>query len=96
MATQSNTTPTTADRARDIEDDIRDLTTGTKLMIESLDRIFDAGLELDIEEGADVMDATIAALWLARRLSNDAQTILREFNQDRVDQVRAELAQATK
>ena len=40
------------------------------------------------------MDATIAALWLARRLSNDAQTILREFNQDRVDQVRAELAQA--
>ena len=96
MATQSNTTPTTADRARDIEDDIRDLTTGTKLMIESLDRIFDAGLGLDIEEGADVMDATIAALWLARRLSKDAQTILREFNQDRVDQVRAELAQATK
>ena len=37
------------------------------------------------------MDATIAALWLARRLSNDAQTILGEFNQDRVDQVRAEL-----
>lgn len=66
------------------------------MMIESLDRIFDAGLGLDIEEGADVMDATIAALWLARRLSNDAQTILGEFNQDRVDQVRAELAQATK
>lgn len=96
QATNDTTTPTTDDRVKDLEGDIRDLTTGTKLMIDSLDRIFDAGLGLDIDEGAEVMDACIMAQWLARRLNNDAQAVLREFNEDRVDRANAKSAQAAR
>lgn len=96
QATDDTTTPTTDDRVKDLEGDIRDLTTGTKLMIDSLDRIFDAGLGLDIDEGAEVMDACIMAQWLARRLNNDAQAVLHEFNEDRVDRANAKSAQAAK
>jgi hypothetical protein len=82
-ATPSNTTttPTTADRAS-FTDVTCELNVGVKLLISHLDNAFDAGFELDMKVGADVMDAIIAAQWVARRLSEDIHTLGFEFDQD--------------
>jgi hypothetical protein len=59
-----------------------ELTTATKMLIDHLDRIFDAGLELTHKEGDDVMKACMAAQWIAQRLDEDAHTVWHEFDQD--------------
>ncbi len=78
QATQSNTTPTTAVRAT-FSDRMVELTIGIDLLIAHLDKVFNAGFELDLEMGRDVMDACIAAQWIANRLSEDIHTVGCEF-----------------
>ena len=81
QATQSNTTPTTAVRAT-FSDRMVELTIGIDLLIAHLDKVFNAGFELDLEMGRDVMDACIAAQWIANHLSEEISTVGNEFDQD--------------
>ena len=59
-----------------------ELTTATQMLIDHLDRIFDAELELTRNEGADVMKECMAAQWIAQRLDEDVHTVWHEFDQD--------------
>ena len=53
-----------------------------KLLTSHLDKAFEAGFELDMKVGSDVMDAIIAAQWVAQRLSDDVFMVGRDFDQD--------------
>jgi hypothetical protein len=78
-ATFNNTTDETADRPKSLEEKIYDLSTGTELLLDRLDKIASAGFELPLEEGADVMDECMTARWIAERLDDSVRTILREY-----------------
>lgn len=94
MATQTNITPTTVARGLSFADRMIELSTGIKLLIDRLDTIFDVGLEFPMEEGKDVMDATIAAQWIAQRLIEDIRAVGREFDQDPSNLRKVKFAQA--
>lgn len=95
MATQSNITPTTAADNRPLFNDVTsELGVGIELLISHLDKAFDAGFELELEVGRDVMDAIIAAQWIAKRLDGDIHTLGLEFDGTRCDQDETRFAQA--
>ena len=71
-----------------------ELSTGIKLLIDRLDEVFDAGFELDMEVGTNVMDAIIATQWVAQRLSEDISKVGNEFDQDLSDRGKVKFAQA--
>jgi hypothetical protein len=81
QTTKTHTESTTDNRAS-FDDRMCELTTGIDVLIDHLDKIFDAGLELTRNEGADVMKDCMAAQWIAKRLKDDAHTIWDEFDQD--------------
>lgn len=90
QATQTDTTPTTtADNTKSFADRMAELSTGIKLLIDRIDTIFDAGFEFPMEEGKDVMDATIAAQWVARLLREDILAVWREFGGTRSEAAEA-------
>jgi hypothetical protein len=93
MADSQHTT-STADRRETFTDVTVELNTGIDLLIAHLEKIFDAGFELGIDEGRDVMDSTIAAQWIARRLSADISMVGRDFDGRRSDEGNSEFAQA--
>jgi hypothetical protein len=61
-------------RPKSFEDVMVELGIGMDLLIDRLDKAFDAGFELDMDVSGDVMDAIIAARWVAHRL-NDTSTM---------------------
>jgi hypothetical protein len=75
----SSATPTTHDRAT-FTDVTCKLDIGIKLLISHLDKAFDAGFELELEVGRDVMSAIIESQWLAKRLNEDIHTLGLEFD----------------
>jgi hypothetical protein len=79
-------TTTSTDRTKSFSDVMCELNIGMKLLIDHLDKVFDAGFELDLEMGGDVMDACIAAQWVAPRLSEEIHTARYEFNGTRSEQ----------
>lgn len=93
QATSTDTTPTTDDRAS-FTDVTCELDIGVQLLISHLDKAFDAGFELDMKVGADVMDAIIASQWVAKRLSEDIHKLGFEFDGTRSDQEGVKFAQA--
>lgn len=80
MAIQTDTTPPTTDNRETFTDVMVELGTGIKTLISHLGKAFDAGFEFPMKEGADVMDAIMAAQWVARRLSEDISMVGREFD----------------
>lgn len=82
QATDKNTTPTTDDNSKSFCDVTCELDVGIKLLISHLDKAFDAGFELDMKVGSDVMDAIIATQWVAQRLREDISKVGYEFDQD--------------
>jgi hypothetical protein len=82
MATNSDTTSTAADNRPTFNDVTCELGVGIELLISHLDKAFDAGFELELEMGRDVMDAIIATQWIAKRLDEDIRAVGREFDQD--------------
>ena len=51
MATQTNTTTHIANRTKSFSDRMCELTIGINLMIAHLDKVYDAGFELDLGDG---------------------------------------------
>lgn len=82
QATENDTTSTTTARTKSFDDRMCELTTGIDLLIAHIDKVFDAGFELPMKEGADVMKERMAAQWIAQRLDEDAYTVWHEFDQD--------------
>lgn len=91
-ATDTDTTSATADNAKSFNDVTCELDIGIGLLISHLQNAFDAGFELDMKVGADVMDAIIAAQWVAQRLSADISAVGREFK----GTIRSEAAEAAR
>lgn len=85
MQESADTTPTSTDNTKSFADVMCELSTGMNLLINRLDEAFDAGFELDMKVGSDVMDAIIATQWIARRLSEDIITVGCEFDGARSD-----------
>ncbi|MCB1394154.1 hypothetical protein [Nitrobacter sp.] len=71
-------TPAT-DKRETFGDVTCDLGIGIKTLIFHLDKAFDAGFELELEMGRDVMDSIIAAQWVAQRLSKDIHAVGSDF-----------------
>lgn len=94
QATSTDTTPPTTDNRPTFNDVTCELDIGIGLLISHLQNAFDAGFELELKVGADVMDAIIAAQWVAQRLSTDIHTLGLEFDGTRCDQVDNQFAQA--
>jgi hypothetical protein len=94
MATQTNTTTHIANRTKSFSDRMCELTIGINLVIAHLDKVYDAGFELDLEMGRDVMDACIAAQWIANHLSEEISTVGNEFDQDHSNPSIVKFAQA--
>jgi hypothetical protein len=92
-AVSADTKSTTADRPRSFEDAMVELGIGAELLIDRLEKAFDAGFELDMDVSGDVMDAIIAAQWIAQRLSDDISRVGYEFDGSRSDRG-SEFAQA--
>lgn len=80
MSQQVSATPT--NRSKSFDDRMVELSTGVDLLIDRLDKVFNAGLEFPTEQGADVMNACMEAQWIANRLSEDIHVVGCEFDQD--------------
>ncbi|OPH84441.1 hypothetical protein [Nitrobacter vulgaris] len=95
QATDTDTTPTTTTDNRPAFNDVTcELGVGIELLISHLDKAFNAGFELDMKVGSDVMDAIIAAQWIAKRLDEDIHKLGFEFDGTRCDQDETMFAQA--
>jgi hypothetical protein len=82
QATEQANTKTENDRGpKYLWEKIHDLTTGTEILLELLDKVSSAIIEIPIEQGGDIMDEWMAANWVATRLREDARTVMREFNE---------------
>lgn len=92
QATQTDTTSNTDDHTKSFPDRMVELNVGMKLVLDRLDEAFDAGFELDMKVGSDVMDAIIATQWVAQRLREDISRVGHEFDQDTSDRGKVKFA----
>lgn len=70
--------------AKSLEEMICDLKTAAELLLGRLDKVSDAIMGIPTEHGGDIMDEWTAANWVAKRLNDDAQAVLRRFGEERV------------
>lgn len=94
QATKDNSTPPTTDDRESFSDAMCELGIGIRALISNLDKAFDAGFDLELEMGRDVMDAIIATQWVAKRLSDDIHAVGNDFDQDPSNLRKVRFAQA--